>query len=220
MAETTSKTNRTKVISGGKVLIKMDNVVVGFANQMSCSDTYNLQPIHVIGQLEPLEFVPTAATHQIQMQTIMMRNDSLVRHNLEPMTVGGYGYLNAAADNIGKVTGTFGSYKTIGPGANGDAGKKNLGEIQSSASQAGGGRLTVIDGKTFIIAVQDAETGKNIVEYIDCYCTGGSFSVGQNSIIGHSVSFVALDRRGQLDAGDDSNLVGYQTNGESYYIPN
>lgn len=218
MADTSPKLSQTKVLSGGKVLIKMDGRVVGFANSMSCSDSYNLQPIHVIGQLEPLEFVPTAATHQIQMQTIMMRNDSLVRHNLEPMTVGGYGFLNNNGDNIGEVTGSIGSYKLIGAGTNNEN-TANYEKLKSSVQQKNGGQLSVIDGKTFTIAVTDAETQKNIVEYLSCYCTGGSFTVGQNSIIGHSVQFVALDRRGQLDAANDANMTEpYQTEGRVYFV--
>lgn len=218
MADTSPKLSQTKVLSGGKVLIKMDGRVVGFANSMSCSDSYNLQPIHVIGQLEPLEFVPTAATHQIQMQTIMMRNDSLVRHNLEPMTVGGYGFLNNNGDNIGQVTGSIGSYKLIGAGTNNEN-TANYEKLKSSVQQKSGGQLSVIDGKTFTIAVTDAETQKNIVEYLSCYCTGGSFTVGQNSIIGHSVQFVALDRRGQLDASNDANMTEpHQTEGRVYFV--
>lgn len=219
---------QSRVLSGGKVLIKMQGVIVGFANQMSCNDNYNLQPIHVIGQLEPLEFVPTSATHSIQMQTIMMKNDSLVRHNLEPMTVGGYGYLSSSTNNVGGVSGSLNSYSTIGTNAEAPQGDANKAELESAGRQANGGRLTLIDGKTFTIAVVDASTQKNIVEYLDCYCTGGSFSVGQNAIIGHSVQFVALDRRGQLDAASDWNLYqsdstgkvqpSFNTEGEVFFV--
>lgn len=196
----------SKVLAGGKVLIKLDTEVIGFASSMQCNDNYNLVPVHVIGQIQPIEFVPTTATHTITMDTLVMRSDSLIRHNLEPMTVGSYGYLNG--QNLGNVSGQSDSYKTIGSGTPNDngVGYKYAQQIADSSSQAGGGRLSLLDGKVFDISVVDGATGKHIVEYIDCYCTGGTFTVGQNNVIGKTVNFVALDRRGQLDAGDDSNL--------------
>ena len=202
-----AKLTGSNVLSGGKVYIEMDDQIIGFANSMSCQDNYNLAPIHVIGQFQPIEFVPQAATHSITIDTLVMRTDSLVRHNLEPMTAGSYGFLSGGG-NVGKVQGESDSYTTLGPGsgATAEQKKKITNEITSSAFQAGGGRLTLLDGKIFDIRVRDGKSKKAIVEYIDCYCTGGTFTVGQNNIVGRTVNFVALDRRGQLDARSDSNL--------------
>lgn len=183
------------VLTGGQVVIEMDGQVIGFANSLTCNDNYNLTPINVIGQYQPIEFVPTAASHNISIDTIVMRGDSLVRHNLEPMTGGSYGLLGTSGANVGGVVGV--------PQIYADTDDKRAAMLDSTGSE-NGGTLTLLDGKKFDIGVK-TDT-HYIVKYIDCYCTGGTFTIGQNNIVGRTVTFVALDRRGQLDSAGDDDL--------------
>lgn len=186
----------TNVLVGGKVLIMMDGYIVGFANSAQCSDSYNLVPVHIIGQLQAIEMVPTNATHSITLSLMVMRNDGLTRRNLEPVGAGSYGYL-ADGDNIGGIKGLASSFATD------DSTRQT--NIKTSAKQTNGGQLVAMDGKAFNIAIIDGKTGKAIVEYVRCYFAQGSFTISANQVIGHSVTFLALDKRGQWDAESDSN---------------
>lgn len=186
----------SNVLVGGKVLIMMDGYVVGFANSAQCSDSYNLVPVHIIGQLQAIEMVPTNATHSITLSLMVMRNDGLTRRNLEPVGAGSYGYL-ADGVNIGEITGLSSSFATDD--------STRQGRIATSVKQDNGGQLTAMDGKAFNIAIIDGKTGKAVVEYVRCYFAQGSFTISANQVIGHSVTFLALDKRGQWDGLSDSN---------------
>lgn len=191
----------TNVLVGGKVLIMMDGYIVGFANSAQCSDSYNLVPVHIIGQLQAIEMVPTNATHSITLSLMVMRNDGLTRRNLEPVGAGSYGYL-ADGDNIGGITGLASSYGD----ATAEATRQT--NIATSVKADNGGQLVAMDGKAFNIAIIDGKTGKAIVEYVRCYFAQGSFTISANQVIGHSVTFLALDKRGQWDAESDTNNTG------------
>jgi len=190
----------SNVLVGGKVLIMMDGYVVGFANSAQCSDSYNLVPVHIIGQLQAIEMVPTNATHSITLSLMVMRNDGLTRHNLEPVGAGSYGYL-ADGKNIGEITGLKSSFGV-------DTENDRQDRIKTSSKQGDGGELMALDGKAFNIAIIDAKTGKAVVEYVRCYFAQGSFTVSANQVIGHSVTFLALDKRGQWDGESDKNNAG------------
>ena len=187
----------SNVLVGGKVLIMMDGYIVGFANSAQCSDSYNLVPVHIIGQLQAIEMVPTNATHSITLSLMVMRNDGLTRRNLEPVGAGSYGYL-ADGLNIGEIKGLSSSFSTTTEAA-------RQTNIQTSSKQTDGGQLVAMDGKAFNIAIIDGKTGKAVVEYVRCYFAQGSFTISANQVIGHSVTFLALDKRGQWDGGSDAN---------------
>lgn len=88
-------TSGAGVLVGGRILVKMDGKVVGFANEATCSDSYGLQPVHVLGQLQPIDYVPTDARHQIDMQMMVIKGGSLIAANLEPSGAGNFGYLSS-----------------------------------------------------------------------------------------------------------------------------
>lgn len=214
--ESSAAISNSNVLVGGKVLIKMQGQTVGFAQSARCTDNYRYQPVHVVGQLQAVEYVPMAATHEIVLEMMVMKNDSLTRHNLEPWGAGSFGYLSDGV-NIGGITGTADTYNTIGAGVTTGArvntiGSTNYNAIEYGIKQQHGGTLTVIDGKTFTIAITDAQSGKNIVEYKKCYYASGGFSIGANNIVGHQVTFYAIYKIGQMDAGSDSGLTeNYRT---------
>jgi hypothetical protein len=195
----------SNVLVGGKVLIKLAGQTVGFAQSARCTDSYRYQPVHVLGQLQAIEYIPMTATHEITMESMVMRNDSLTRHNLEPWGAGSYGFL-ADGTNIGQITGRPNSFNAIGGGS------ATAGKLLESGRQEKGGALSVIDGKTFTISIMDAASKKNIVEYRKCYYAAGGFTISANNIVGHQVTFYAVYKVGQMDAGGDSGLTqNYQT---------
>lgn len=210
------------VLVGSKVLIKMDTHVVGFAQSARCTDNYRFQPIHIMGQLQAIEYVPTNAMHEIVLTMMVMRNDSLIRHNLEPWGSGSYGYM-ADGNNIGGITGTDNTYSLAGSiAAGGDTGSVMNGNaaanntsaaVAYSIKQTEGGFLTVLHNKVFTISITDAGSKKNLVSYQSCYYASGGFSISANNIVGHQVTFYALNKIGQMDAGDDSLGSDFSANG-------
>ena len=188
------------VLVGSKVLIRMDGNVVGFAQSARCTDNYRYIPIHIMGQLQAVEYVPTTAMHEIVLTSMVMRNDSLTRHNLEPWGAGSYGYVSTSGDNIGGIKGRTGTYKKF---------TQNL--TTTKDAQPNGGTLTLIDNSRITIGITDAATGKNIVQYEKCFYAAGGFSISANNIIGHQVTFYSILKVGQLDAlGDTGIASGWQ----------
>lgn len=190
--------NDSKVLVGGKILIKMDGKYIGFANSADCSDSYGMQPIHVLGQLQPIDYVPTDARHSIDLDMMVLRDNSLIQSNLEPAGAGNYGFLNSGkADTIGNV-------------ANGNKDLAANTEVTTHDSN-NKGKLRVLHGKTFDIEIISPQAGgseDSIVVYENCYFNSGSVRFSANAITMHRVQFVALNRRGWLAATPSSAANG------------
>ena len=188
--------SNSRVLVGGKVLIKMDGRTVGFANEADCTDNYGMQPIHILGQLQAIEYVPTVAQHSISMSVMVLRDTSLIDANLEPNGAGNFGFLGSAQNTLGSALANT---------------SKNMGsataeQLQSSVKGATGsaGALRVLHGKTFDIEISQQYMENNLpvstalVTYKNCYFNSGTVRVGANAIVVHQCQFVALDRDGTL----------------------
>ena len=188
-----SDDNSSQVLVGGKILIKMDQKIVGFANRAECSDSYGLQPIHVMGQLHPVDYVPSDARHTINMNVLVLKRASLIQSNLEPAASGSFGLLKATNaisgtnfQGIEKDLGTSVEYGTEG----------SPGSVQ--------GALRVLHGKSFAIEIiapdiDNPELNQfTVVRYRNCFYNSGSVSFSANTITMHNCQFFALYREGWL----------------------
>lgn len=183
----------SQVLVGGKILIKMDNKIVGFANRAECSDSYGLQPIHIMGQLQPVDYVPTDARHTINMNVLVMKRASLIKANLEPASAGNFGLLTGTDS----LSGTY--FKNV---------SKDLPTTDQRATEGGQnsmqGALRVLHGKSFNIEIiaPDLDNPQanqfTVVKYLDCYYNSGSVSFSANTITMHNCQFFALSRQGWL----------------------
>lgn len=91
----TAKLFNTGVRTGGKVIIYMDGYPIAFAQSARFRDDYGLEPVHVIGQLQTIEYVPMHARHEITISLLVIRNSSLSKLGLEPASAGSFGLLKA-----------------------------------------------------------------------------------------------------------------------------
>lgn len=188
--------SNSRVLVGGKVLIKMDGRTVGFANEADCTDNYGMQPIHILGQLQAIEYVPTVAQHSISMSVMVLRDTSLIDANLEPNGAGNFGHLAAANNPIGSALSNTAQ----------NMGSATETQLQSSTKGNTGpaGALRVLHGKTFDIEISQQYMENNspkstaLVTYKNCYFNSGTVRVGANAIVVHQCQFVALDRDGTL----------------------
>lgn len=94
-ASSTAKLFNTGVRTGGKVIIYMDGYPIAFAQSARFRDDYGLEPVHVIGQLQTIEYVPMHARHEITISLLVIRNSSLAKLGLEPSSAGSFGLLKA-----------------------------------------------------------------------------------------------------------------------------
>jgi len=188
--------SNSRVLVGGKVLIKMDGRTVGFANEADCTDNYGMQPIHILGQLQAIEYVPTVAQHSISMSVMVLRDTSLIDANLEPNGAGNFGFLAAANNPIGSALSNTAQ----------NMGTATEEQLKSSVKGNTGptGALRVLHGKTFDIEISQQYMENNapkstaLVTYKNCYFNSGTVRVGANAIVVHQCQFVALDRDGTL----------------------
>ena len=191
--------SNSRVLVGGKVLIKMDGRTVGFANEADCTDNYGMQPIHVLGQLQAIEYVPTVAQHSISMSVMVLRDTSLIDANLEPNGAGNFGYLASAENPLGGAL----------PNTGKNMGTATEEQLKNSTKGNSGpaGALRVLHGKTFDISIVQQYMENNspqqsvLVTYKNCYFNSGTVRVGANAIVVHQCQFVALDRDGNLSNG-------------------
>ena len=195
-SSTSATGNSSQVLVGGKILVRMDGKIVGFANSASCTDAYGLNAIHVLGQLHPVDYVPTDARHTINMNVLVMKSGSLIKANLEPTGAGSFGLLSTSAsiagtkfDNTQQDLRSSAYYKT-------DEGIP--------------GSLRVLHGKNFDIEIiapdLDSPATKQyvVVKYKNCYYNTGSVSFSANTITVHNCQFLALYREGFLTADTTS----------------
>lgn len=189
----------SQVLVGGKVLLRMDGKLIGFANRATCEDDYSLEAIHIIGQLQAIDYVPTRASHRIELDMMVLRGDSLEKANIAPVAAGNFGFLDPVT-NMGPTVGAVNSMKRdIGPvGADGSLRVLHglpididiiVPELPSSVTGTGGNGLTTSGS----IA---AQTVPVVVSYKMCFYDRGSLQFEANRVIGRRCTFYALDRRG------------------------
>lgn len=184
----------SNVVVGGKVLIKLGNKVVGFAQSATCTDDYGLQAVAVLGQLQYIDYVPANATHSIDLNMMVLRNESLIRQNFEPTGAGNFGFLSGNG--------------IIGNLSNQGLDYPEPADVIEDKIQGG---LRILHGISFDIDIlMPKSEGYNkgvpptpeiLVRYKNCYYQSGTTTFSANQITSHNCKFVALDRQGWLTSG-------------------
>lgn len=82
MANTNSITQ-----SGNRIVLTFDGQPIGLVQSIRASEDYSPEPANGIGDVAPLEWVPTMARYQAQVSKMILRND--------PMRKAGLVYQNA-----------------------------------------------------------------------------------------------------------------------------
>ena len=59
-------------LTGNVVLVELDGKPVGICQSLTVTDNYALEPISGIGNINPLEHVPTRASHSLRMSQVML----------------------------------------------------------------------------------------------------------------------------------------------------
>jgi hypothetical protein len=204
---------KTGVRTGGKVLLRLDNKVIAFAQSARFRDDYGLEPVQIIGQLQAIEYVPTHARHEITITMLVVRNTSLVAMGLEPGSAGSFGLLEPATDQVGSGVvpaspareGTMEAGTGLGTWNN----SINNPDIPAYGSMTW---YRVLHQKVFDIEVVDMEfleptdaapvdpnkvfTGNVLLKYLNCFFAGGEVSVESNRVLMHSATFYAQDKDG------------------------
>jgi hypothetical protein len=204
---------KTGVRTGGKVLLRLDNKVIAFAQSARFRDDYGLEPVQIIGQLQAIEYVPTHARHEITITMLVVRNTSLVAMGLEPGSAGSFGLLESATDQVGSgvVPASPAREGTMVAGTG--LGTWNM-SINNPDIPAYGSTTwyRVLHQKVFDIEVVDMEflepedaapvdpnkifTGNVLLKYLNCFFAGGEVSVESNRVLMHSATFYAQDKDG------------------------
>lgn len=200
----TAKAWKTGVKTGGKVIIMLDDIPLAFAQSARFRDDYGLEPVHIIGQLQTIEYVPMHARHEIQISTLVVRNTSLISMGLEPATAGSFGHFDGSSGKAlgaGIVKSTPTQWSEFLPFA---AGLGDTYPNYQSSATADRNIFTVLHTKVFDICVMDAEfTTKNdannhrlkpLLWYENCFFAGGDVSVDANRTLVHNVTFYAQNK--------------------------
>jgi hypothetical protein len=77
------KTN-LKVRSANRVAVVLDGKQVGAMQSVRFSDDYGVEQVYGIGDIEPVESVPTAARYSISVSNVVLRSSSLRAKGLVP----------------------------------------------------------------------------------------------------------------------------------------
>jgi len=200
----TAKAWKTGVKTGGKVIIMLDDIPLAFAQSARFRDDYGLEPVHIIGQLQTIEYVPMHARHEIQISTLVIRNTSLVSMGLEPATAGSFGHFDGNAGKAlgaGIVPSTPETWSDFLPK---DAGLGTTYPNYQSSSTTDRNVFTVLHTKVFDICVMDAEFTtqddankhrlRPLLWYENCFFAGGDVSVDANRTLVHNVTFYAQNK--------------------------
>lgn len=206
---------KTGVRTGGKVLLRLDNKVIAFAQSARFRDDYGLEPVQIIGQLQAIEYVPTHARHEITITMLVVRNTSLVALGLEPGSAGSFGLLESATDQVGLGV-VPASPGRIGIDGVAGSGQGTWDQSINNPDIPAYGSMTwyrVLHQKVFDIEVVDMEfiestdvfdpndpgkvfTGNVLLKYLNCFFAGGEVSVESNRVLMHSATFYAQDKDG------------------------
>lgn len=199
----------TGVRTGNKVVLKFGDTPIAFAQSARFQDDYGLEPVHVVGQLQAIEYVPMHARHQIQVSLLVVRNSSLSKLGFEPASAGSYGVLN---ENTGGQLGDgtlaadppVSAYtvdnQLIPGGAHTtmDATKtmflraihQKVFDIVVYDSSINGSA----DGKSLTNVTGDVVTLTPLVHYKNCFFASGDLAVDANRVLMHNVTFMAQDK--------------------------
>lgn len=72
------------VLSGPRALFLLNGIQVGYAGQCSVAQSYQQQPINVIGSLETIQHVPTGYSVQLTFNQLRLVGTTLVTQGLLP----------------------------------------------------------------------------------------------------------------------------------------
>lgn len=206
----------TGVRTGGRVVLELDEQPIAFAQSARFRDDYGLEPVHIIGQLQTIEYVPMHARHEIQIAVLVVNKNSLARMGLEPTTAGSFGvYGGDAANQIGDGivdrTPNAQGWNTPDGRKYGWARKYHIDDSSSGNGVSDDWNVyTVLHAKVFDIKVFDAEpadqktvegnyksnedAGGCLVHYQNCFFAGGDLSVDANRTLVHNVTFYAQNK--------------------------
>lgn len=78
-----SKVN-SKVRTANRIAILLDGQQVGALQSVRFSDDYGLEQVYGIGDIDPLESVPTAARYSISVSNVVLKSASLRSRGIVP----------------------------------------------------------------------------------------------------------------------------------------
>lgn len=68
--------------SGNRIVLTFDGIVVGMVQSIRTSEDYSPEPAGGIGDIAPLEWVPTMARYQAQVTKMVLRNEQMRKAKL------------------------------------------------------------------------------------------------------------------------------------------
>src|SRR5438445_13461176 len=75
------KAGKGWVHTGNRILVKIDNKIIGLIQSMQCSDDYGVQPANTIGHIEAQELIPLESNHTISVSMMLLALDSMYLTN-------------------------------------------------------------------------------------------------------------------------------------------
>lgn len=73
-----------KVRSANRIVVLIDGKQVGALQSVRFSEDYGVEQVYGIGDIEPVESVPTAARYSISVSNVVLRKDSLRKLGIVP----------------------------------------------------------------------------------------------------------------------------------------
>jgi hypothetical protein len=73
-----------KVQSGNRVVVVFDGKQVGLVQSVNMNDSYGLEAASGIGDIHPIEHVPTMANHSLSVSSLLLRKSSLKSVGIVP----------------------------------------------------------------------------------------------------------------------------------------
>ena len=73
-----------QVQSGNRVAILFDGKQIGAMQSVSVSDDYGLETVYGIGDIDPIENVPTAARYSLSCSNVVLRKGAMRKASLIP----------------------------------------------------------------------------------------------------------------------------------------
>lgn len=70
-------TTNIRAKSANRIAVMFDGKQVGACKSVSLHDSYNLEPVSGIGDINVLEHVPTLATYSLQIEAIVLEKEQL-----------------------------------------------------------------------------------------------------------------------------------------------
>lgn len=70
--------------SGNRVYVVFDGQQIGAMQSVRMSDDYGLEPVYGIGDIDPIENVPTAARYSLSCQNVVLRKGAMRAAGLVP----------------------------------------------------------------------------------------------------------------------------------------